>query len=121
MLQKMGEQRKSKRLWSKGNLQSEVIVSVDYPELTGKNIACESVNISTQGIQVLLKQHVPVDTELDLWVSVSQSQEKSFHLRAKVCWIKLTQDELNYHAGLDISNSDKKDLQRWAKLGLEKQ
>jgi len=120
MLQKMGEQRKSKRRWSKSNLQSEVIVSADYPELTGKNIAGMSVNISTQGIQALLKQHVPVNTELDLWISVSQRQDNSFHLWAKVCWIKLTQDELNYQAGLDISNSDKEDLQRWAELGLEK-
>ncbi|MDH5516468.1 MAG: PilZ domain-containing protein [Gammaproteobacteria bacterium] len=119
MIQKMGEQRKSKRFSSQGNLQSEIIVSVDYPELAGKNIACESVNISAQGIQIILKQHVPVDTVLDLWISVDKNQQKSFHLQAKVCWIKRTQDELNYQAGLDISVTDNKELQQWAALGLD--
>jgi len=121
MLHKIGDQRKGKRYISKGNLQSEVIVSEDCPELAGQNIACESVNISADGIQIVLKEHVPVEAVLDLWISIPKSKQKSFHLTARVCWIKLTNDESLYRAGLDISVSDKHDLENWYQLGFPDQ
>jgi len=118
MSQKIGDQRKNKRFTSNGNLQSEVIVSEDCPELSGQNIACESVNISAEGIQISLKDHVPVDTKLDLWVSIPKSKQKTFHLIASVCWIKLTKDETAYRAGLEVTESDIKDLEAWYSLGF---
>lgn len=118
MSQKMGEQRENKRFTANGTLQAEVIVSDDYPELAGKNIACESVNLSADGIQILLKEHVPLGTVLDLWVSIPKSKHKTFHLEAKICWIRLTKDEAAFQAGLDVSISDKKDLDIWYSLGF---
>lgn len=118
MSQKIGDQRKTKRFVSRGNLQSEVIVSEEYPELAGQNIACESVNISADGIQVLLKDHVPVTTVLDLWISIPKSKQQTFHLVARVCWIKLTRDEKAYRAGLEVSETAKADLEKWYSLGF---
>lgn len=118
MSQKIGDQRKSKRFISKGNLQAEVIVSDDYPELAGQNIACESVNISADGIQISLKDHVPVGTKLDLWVSIPKSTQKTFHLVASVCWIKHTRDESAYRSGLEVSETDRNDLEKWYSLGF---
>ncbi|MCK4707011.1 MAG: PilZ domain-containing protein [Gammaproteobacteria bacterium] len=118
MSHKIGDQRKNKRFTSKGNLQSEVIVSDDYPELAGQNIACESINISADGIQILTKDHVPVGTVLDLWVSIPKSKQSTFHLKARICWIKLTKDESSYRAGLDVTESDSNDLHDWYELGF---
>ncbi|MCK5335161.1 MAG: PilZ domain-containing protein [Gammaproteobacteria bacterium] len=118
MPHKMGEQRKNKRFTSKGNLQTEIIVSEDYPELSGQNIACESINISADGIQVILKNHAPVGTELDIWVSIPKSKQKTFHLIAKICWIKPNKDETAFRAGLDVTASDKRDLDTWYELGF---
>lgn len=118
MSQKIGDQRRNKRFTSKGNLQSEVVVSEDCPELAGKNVACESINISADGIQILMKDHLPLGTVLDLWVSIPKSKQSTFHLKAKVCWIKLTKDELSYRAGLDVSDSDSNDLRDWYSLGF---
>ena len=118
MSHKIGDQRKNKRFVSKGSLQSEVIVSDDYPELAGQNIACESINISAEGIQILMKDHAPVGTVLDLWVSIPKSKKSTFHLKAKICWIKLTKDELSYRAGLDVTESDASDLKDWYNLGF---
>jgi len=118
MSQKIGDQRKNKRFTSKGNLQSEVIVSDDCPELAGQNIPCESINISAEGIQISLKDHVPVGTKLDVWVSIPKSKKKTFHLIASVCWIKLTKDESGYRSGLEVTESDIKDLESWYSLGF---
>lgn len=118
MSQKIGDQRKSKRFTSRGNLQSEVIVADDYPELAGQNIPCESVNISADGIQVVLKDHLPVGTTLDLWVSIPKSKLKTFHLVATLCWIKPTRDEKAYRAGLEVSETDQADLEKWYSLGF---
>jgi len=118
MSQKIGDQRKNKRFTSQGNLQSEVIVSEDCPELAGQNIPCESINISAEGIQISLKDHVPVGTKLDLWVSIPKSKHKTFHLIASVCWIKLTKDEKGYRSGLEVTESDKNDLEKWYSLGF---
>lgn len=118
MSQKIGDQRKNKRFTSEGSLQSEVIVSEDCPELAGQNIPCESINISAEGIQISLKDHVPVGTKLDLWVSIPKSKQKTFHLIASVCWIKLTKDESGYRSGLDVMESDINDLQNWYSLGF---
>lgn len=114
----MGDQRKSKRFTSKGNLQAEIIVSEGYPELNGKNIACESINISADGIQVLLKDHAPVDTELDIWISIPKSKQKTFHLTATICWIKPNKEETAFQAGLDVTLSAKNDLDTWYQLGF---
>lgn len=118
MSQKIGDQRKNKRFTSEGSLQSEVIVSEDCPELAGQNIPCESINISAEGIQISLKDHVPVGTKLDLWVSIPKSKQKTFHLIASVCWIKLTKDESGYRSGLDVMESDINDLKNWYSLGF---
>ncbi|MDH5424850.1 MAG: PilZ domain-containing protein [Gammaproteobacteria bacterium] len=118
MSHKMGEQRKNKRFSSQGNLQAEVVSCESYPELTGKNISCESINISADGIQVILKEHAPVGAVLDVWVSVPKSKKKTYHLVATICWIKRTKDETAYRAGLDVSSSDKKDLEIWFGLGF---
>jgi PilZ domain len=118
MPRSMGDQRKNKRFVSKGNLQTEVVVSEDCPELAGKNIACESINVSADGIQVLLKDHAPVGTELDIWVSIPKSKQRTFHLTAAICWIKRNKDETAFRAGLDITSSDKKDLEAWYQLGF---
>lgn len=115
---KIGEQRKNKRFTAKASLQAEIILSRDYPELDGQNIACESINISADGIQILLKEHAPVGTELDLWISIPKSKHKTFHLKATICWIKLTKDESFYRAGLDVTASDQKDLNKWYSLGF---
>lgn len=114
----MGDQRKNKRFTSKGNLQTEIIISEDYPELAGKNIACESINVSANGIQVLLNEHAPVGTELDIWVSIPKSKQKTFHLTAAIRWIKPNKDETAFRAGLDVSSSDKNDLDTWYELGF---
>jgi len=118
MLHKMGEQRKNKRFTSKGNLQAEIVVSDDYPELSGQNISCESINVSAEGIQVVLKDHAPVGVVLDIWISVPKSKQKTFHLSAQICWIKRTKDETAFRAGLDISASSQQDLDIWYGLGF---
>lgn len=114
----MGDQRKNKRFTSKGNLQTEIIVAEGYPELSGQNIACESINVSADGIQVILKEHAPLGSVLDIWVAIPKSKQKAFHLTAKICWIKRTKDETGFKAGLDISVSDKSDLDIWYLLGF---
>lgn len=118
MSHKMGEQRKNKRFSSQGNLQTEVVSCERHPELTGKNISCESINISADGIQVVLTEHAPIGAVLDMWVSVPKSKQKTYHLVAKICWIKRTKDETAYRAGLDITVSDKNDLDTWFGLGF---
>lgn len=118
MSQKIGDQRKNKRFVSRSNLQSEIIVSDDYPELAGQNIACESVNISADGLQVILKDHVPIGTTLDLWVSIPKSKQQAFHLVAQLCWIKPTRDESAYRGGLELSETDQADLEKWYSLGF---
>ena len=118
MTQSMGDQRKAKRFLLDGKLQAEVVVSDHAPDLAGMNIACESVNVSPEGMSVVLKEHIPSGTELDIWISVPKAKQQSYHLVAEVCWIKLSRDEQSYRAGLDISKTDAGDLACWRGLGF---
>ena len=109
----IGDQRHDPRFVKRSSLQAEVLLSIDQPELTGMNIPCRSLNISREGIQVVLMQYVPVGVVLDLWIALLDSEPKTYHLTGEIRWIKPNEKEDAYLSGLHLQNGHPNDLDNW--------
>lgn len=82
---KSSDKRMHPRMDIDDRLFSQVVLSVDKPDMVGTTISCTAVNLSAGGIQFRTSAPVPAGSLLDLWVDVSPRPGR-FYLGGEVRW-----------------------------------
>lgn len=87
----------------------------------GRQVTCQTLNISREGLQVKLEQEVPVGAILHIGVKLPSNTE-TLYLAAEVRWcVELKDDSLPWAAGFKILNSGDSGYDHWVEqiTGLE--
>ncbi len=114
---KRDERRAEARYERREDLSIKVAFSSQNPELLGKTLGSESVDVSASGLRIVLNQAVEVNSILDVWVNL-HDKNKRFFLTGNVCWCKELEDSDSYQAGLMLHESAEEvtDLTDWQAL-----
>lgn len=99
----MGEQQQDRRgasrFDSKEALDLKIVFSSENPNLLGKRICGSTLDISASGLRIELNQQIKLDSVLDVWVTLKDSNKKYF-LTGNVRWCKQLGEQGNYQIGV---------------------
>jgi len=96
--------------------QETVFVEVASPSQKGENsqiLISHCVDISTNGIQVILDQSLPEGAVFQVCVQLNEPQER-FHLIAEVEWVQAQEND-EYMLGMSLFESEDTDIRNWKK------
>lgn len=111
------ERREDKREPQKSVLSVQIVFASTAPTLLGKRIAGSTVDISPNGLGILLDCEIPDDCMLDLWVTMKDDPKKYF-LSGKVRWCRPADEEGMFTVGISMyeRHDTETDLNEWKKV-----
>jgi len=77
--------RGSQRISLKEALNLKIVFSSENPNLLGKTLCGSTVDVSASGLRIEMNQQIKIDSVLDVWVTLKESQKKYF-LTGNVRW-----------------------------------
>jgi hypothetical protein len=101
------ERRADERIEHKAS-KLKIVFTSDTPGLLGKVLTGSTVDISASGLQITLNTAVPVDSTMDVRITLSDDP-KEYFLSSKVRWCKKSDQDDTYNIGLalqDLFNTD---------------
>jgi len=101
------ERRADKRIEHKAS-KLKIVFTSDTPGLLGKVLTGSTVDISASGLQITLNTAVPVDSTMDVSITLD-GDPKAYFLSSKVRWCKQSDQDNTYNVGLvlqDLFNTD---------------
>jgi len=81
------ERRDSVRFELKEALDMKIVFSSENPGLLGKTLCGSTIDVSASGLRIELNQQIKLDSVLDVWVTLKDSQKRYF-LTGNVRWCK---------------------------------
>lgn len=106
------ERRTAQRFLRDERLRVKIIASPARPELVDMAVDCETVDVSTTGLRVLLTCAVVPGSQLALEVEALE-QEECFFLGGVVQWSRETEAAGTYLVGVALFDATGFDLERW--------
>ena len=101
------ERRADERFEHKAS-KLKIVFTSDTPGLLGKVLTGSTVDISASGLQITLNTAVPVDSTMDVKITLD-GDTKEYFLSSKVRWCNKSDQDNTYHVGLalqDLFNTD---------------
>ena len=94
----------------------KIVFSSETPGLLGTNLPGSAVDVSASGLRLSLNKEVPINSNLDIWVTFKDDFKK-FFLSSKVRWCRQVDDSATYQAGISLHERTdiKTDLSDWKK------
>ena len=94
----------------------KIVFSSETPGLLGTNLPGSAVDVSASGLRLSLYKEVPINSNLDIWVTFKDDFKK-FFLSSKVRWCRQVDDSATYQAGISLHERTdiKTDLSDWKK------
>ena len=83
--QQANERRGAARYDVKEALDLKIIFSSENPNLLGKTLCGSTLDVSATGLRIELNQQIKIDSVLDVWVTLKDSDKKYF-LTGNVRW-----------------------------------
>ncbi len=110
------QRRKHLRLPS----ESMTFIELESPAIgqteTGKLVTCKSLNVSREGLQVVLEEEITVGAFLQIGVDLPGAED-ALYLVGEVRWCLPGKDEQDtWMAGFQLLNADKSDIVRWVEF-----
>lgn len=114
MEEQQQDRRGSDRYGTNEALDLKIVFSSENPNLLGKRISGSTVDISASGLRIELNQQITIDSVLDVWVRLKDSNKKYF-LTGNVRWCREIGSKGNYQIGIVLrERSDTvTDLSNW--------
>jgi len=108
------DRRDATRYELKEVLDMKIVFSSENPNLLGKKIAGSTVDVSASGLRIELTQQIKIDSVLDVWVTLKDSNKKYF-LTGNVRWCEEMEIEGHFQIGVVLrERSDTvTDLDNW--------
>ena len=94
------------------------LFSADYDESSpAKIIICNTLDISANGLQLVIDSEVPVGSVLQLGVDLNQPKQR-IHMVGEVRWCRrqLKADGDSYLLGFELYESEGTDIEIWKRL-----
>lgn len=112
----MNEQRKFRRV----AVESTTFVEVESPGMkeneAGRVVACQSLDVSRSGLQVVLEEEVIIGAILQIGVAMPGAQE-TIYLVGTVRWCRPNSEQTNtWTCGFQLINADDTDIKTWINL-----
>ncbi|MEX2489634.1 MAG: PilZ domain-containing protein [Pseudomonadales bacterium] len=107
------ENRKEYRKLTTERLFLQIVECPADPELVGTTLSCRTVDVSSGGLRIQSKDHIPEGCQLDLWVDNSARPGK-FFLTSHVRWIRTVDGQ--YEIGVALHNGSATDIEDWRQL-----
>lgn len=79
------DRRGAVRYESKEALDLKIVFSSENPNLLGKTLNGSTIDVSSSGLRIELNQQIKIDSVLDVWVTLKNSNKKYF-LTGNVRW-----------------------------------
>jgi len=79
------DRRDSMRYELKEALDMKIVFSSENPGLLGKTLCGSTIDVSASGLRIELNQQIKLDSVLDVWVTLKESQKRYF-LTGNVRW-----------------------------------
>lgn len=111
------ERRHRTRLLRDEHVVVKITASPESPALVGISVQCSTVDISAEGLRLLLECPLVAGSHLALEVDMSDSGEKYF-LGGKVAWSRETEAAGIYLVGVQLLDDAVFQLERWRGLFL---
>lgn len=111
------ERRHGARLLRDEHVVVKIIASPEAPALVGIPVDCSTVDISTDGLRLLLECPVVSGSHLALEVDASEGGEKYF-LGGEVAWSRETEAAGVFLIGVHLLDDTAGQLERWRSLFL---
>jgi len=77
--------RAALRVDLKEALNMKIVFSSENPNLLGKTLCGSTIDVSSSGLRIELNQKIKIDSVLDVWVTLKETQKKYF-LTGNVRW-----------------------------------
>ena len=106
------EKRRETRQKSAERLFVQIVKSDDQ-DLVGTTISCEAIDVSANGLRILLDWLIPAGCQLDLWVDNSAGPGK-FFLSSEVRWARVSAG--GCEAGVELYDGAATDIAEWRQL-----
>ena len=97
------------RIERKEDVLIDVIECADQPELNDTSLACQTVDVSENGMKVSTRMPIPVNTVLSLRLDLSSHL---YRLQGEVRWAR---DEGRHYVGL-LLDRESQDIGEWDKM-----
>ncbi len=111
------ERRHGTRLLRDEQAVVKIIASPETPALVGVSVDCSTVDISADGLRLLLECPVVRGSHLALEVEMSDNRERYF-LRGEVAWSRETEATGVFLIGVHLLDDTACQLDRWRGLFL---
>ena len=110
------ERRVDTRIEDHSVLELKIMFASEAPGLLGKNVSGSTVDVSASGLGLSLNCEVPVDSTLDLRVTLKDDFKK-FFLSGKVRWCKPSSESGMFQVGVALHERTDvdTDLDNWKK------
>ena len=79
------ERRSATRYDMKEALDLKIVFSSENPNLLGKKLCGSTLDVSATGLRIELNQKIKIDSVLDVWVTLKETNKKYF-LTGNVRW-----------------------------------
>lgn len=108
------ERRVDERITQAEAFSLKIIFTSENPSFLGKSLYGSTIDISASGLRLSLQNELPIDSTIDVIVTLKGSP-KQYFLSGKVRWCEKADDKGNFHVGIalqDLINTDT-DYQDW--------
>jgi hypothetical protein len=103
----INERRSERRHSLNQPISVKIMFASESPQLLGKQLQGSTADVSASGVRILLNTDLPVDSTIDITVTLKESQK--YFLSGKVRWTEAASIEGMYHIGIslqDLFNTD---------------
>lgn len=109
------ERRKNPRLPADRKLMVSVVTAPGEDALEGASMHCPAVDISADGVRLLLDTLLPAGAEVELWLK-AVSRPEPLLLNGVVRWGREAPQTGHYWVGVELSGSTDAERQAWEGL-----
>ena len=108
------ERRADKRTDAHNIANIKIVFSSESPGLLGTVLPGSAIDVSASGLRLSLNREVPVNSNLDIWVTLKGDFNK-FFLSSKVRWCRQEDNSDIYQVGILLHErtDTKTDLAEW--------
>lgn len=111
------ERRQGARLLRDEQVVVKIIASPEKPALVGTSIECSTIDVSAEGLRLLLECPIAAGSHLALEVGFGEGYERYF-LGGEVTWSRETEAPGVYLIGVHLLDDAVFQLERWRSLFL---